>query len=296
MESIRNDTPTVGADAGSGCGGSPKVQVLPDVGHCRPHAASAGDGRADGLGDLDPGAGLRVVLGLALEGALELTAADFGDIRIFDAADSLRVVAQAGFEPDQVSRLATVRDEHAPFWRAATRGAQTTVEDALAAADSALLHQVAAAAGFRAVQSTPLIDHEGSVVGVVSAYSRNRGRRPQDDLRAMRTYALLAGEALAQARDRDRAAVEPEEREAVLRAWPRLVDHLDRTERAMEKVAQDTVNRIFSASMKLADAQGEVGDRFARERIAKATAELHEAITQIRSAAADAQRTWEVSF
>lgn len=301
MESIREDTVTVGPEAGVGRGESPKVQVLPGVACCRPHAASTSArpddaGEANRLGDLDPGEGLHVVLGLALEGALELTAADFGDIRLFDAAGQLRIVAQAGFGPDFVRRFATVHDEHATCWRAATLGAQATVEDVLTDEDFAPLREVAAAAGFRAVQSTPLIDHEGSVVGVVSTHFRSPGLRPQAELRAMRTYALLAGEALAQARDWGGVGVESGEREAVLRAWPHVVDHLDRTERAMAKVAQDTVNLIFSASMKLADAQSECGNRSAHDRIADATAELDEAITQVRSAAAGALRTWEVGF
>lgn len=305
MESIRKDTVTVGAPARAARRENPKVQVLPEVGRCRPGAASMrvppaeanpADGETQPLGDLDPGAGLAVVLGLALEGALELTAADFGDLQMFDGAGQLRIVAQAGFGPDYLRRFATVHDEHAACWRAATLGAQVTVDDVLTDEDFAPLREVAAAAGFRAVQSTPLIDHEGSVVGVVSTHFRSPGARPQSDLRAMRTYAFLAGEAIAQARDWGRVGVEPGEREAVLRAWPRLVEHLDRTEHAMAKAAQDTVNLVFSASMKLADAQGECASRFARDQIAAATAELDAAITQIRNAAADASRTWELDL
>lgn len=305
MESIREDTMTVGARAGAERRESPKVQVLPEVSRCRPRAASMrlspaevnrADGEADPLGDLDPGTGLGVVLGLALEGALELTAADFGDIRMFDGAGQLRLVAQAGFGPEYLHRFATVHDEHATSRRAATLGAQVTVDDVLADEDSMPLREVAVASGFRAVQSTPLIDHEGSVVGVVSTHFRSPGGRPQGDLRAMRTYGLLAGEAVAQARDWGRVGVEPSEREAVLRAWPRLVEHLDRTEQAMAKVAQDTVNLVFSASMKLADAQGECASRFARDQIADAIAEMDSAITQIRDAAASASRTWELDL
>lgn len=236
------------------------------------------------------------MLGLALEGALELTSADFGDVRLFDEAGQLRIVAQAGFGPEYVRRFAIVHDEHSTCWRAATLGAQTAVEDVRTDKDFAPLREVAAAAGFRAVQSTPLIDHEGSVVGVVSTHFRRPGPRPQGDLRAMRTYALLAGEAVAQARDWGGAGVEPSAREDVLRAWPQLVEHLDRTEHAMAKVTHDTVNLVFSASMKLAEAQGECGCRSAGDRIAAATTELDEAITQIRDVAAAVLRTWEVDL
>lgn len=305
MESIRKDTTAVGAQAGAQQRESPKVQILPEIGRCRPRAASTrllpvevdrADGEANPLGDLDPGAGLGMVLGLALEGALDLTSADFGDIQMFDGAGELRLVAQAGFGPDGLRRFATVHDEHAPCRRAAALGAQVTVDDVQTDEESAPLREAAAASGFRAVQSTPLIDHEGTVVGVVSTRFRSRGVMHQGDLRAMRIYALLAGEAVAQARDWGRVGVDPSEREAVLRAWPRLVEHLDRTEHETAKAAQETVNLVFSASMKLADAQSECASRYARDQIAEAIAEMDCAITQIRDAAVAASRTWELDL
>jgi GAF domain len=56
--------------------------------------------------------------------------------------------------------------------------------------------EIAAAAGFRAVQSTPLVDYAGHLIGMVSMHFQ-RPQRPSDrDLRIMELYADFAGEAL----------------------------------------------------------------------------------------------------
>jgi hypothetical protein len=56
--------------------------------------------------------------------------------------------------------------------------------------------EIAAAAGFRAVQSTPLVDYAGHLIGMVSTHFQ-RPQRPSDrDLRIMELYADFAGEAL----------------------------------------------------------------------------------------------------
>jgi hypothetical protein len=56
--------------------------------------------------------------------------------------------------------------------------------------------EIAAATGFRAVQSTPLVDYAGHLIGMVSAHFQ-RPHRPSDrDLRIMELYADFAGEAL----------------------------------------------------------------------------------------------------
>jgi GAF domain len=56
--------------------------------------------------------------------------------------------------------------------------------------------EIAAATGFRAVQSTPLVDYAGHLIGMVSTHFQ-RPHRPSDrDLRIMELYADFADEAL----------------------------------------------------------------------------------------------------
>lgn len=52
------------------------------------------------------------------------------------------------------------------------------------------------AAGFRAVQSTPLADSRGRLVGMVSTHWRHPGRPAGRDMRALELFGDLAGEAV----------------------------------------------------------------------------------------------------
>ena len=122
---------------------------------------------------------------------------DFGNIQIVDpATGSLRLVTQAGFGPEFLDYFAVVEDVHSTCGRAARQGAQTAVADIRADPGFTPHQEIAAAAGFRAVQSTPLVDYAGHLIGMVSTHFR-RPHRPSDrDQRIMGLYADFAGEAL----------------------------------------------------------------------------------------------------
>ena len=108
----------------------------------------------------------------------------------------LRLVTQAGFGPEFLDYFAVVEDVHSACGRAARQGAQTAVGDVRADPGFRPHREIAAAAGFRAVQSTPLVDYAGHLIGMVSTHFR-RPHRPSDrDLRIMELYADFAGEAL----------------------------------------------------------------------------------------------------
>ena len=92
--------------------------------------------------------------------------------------------------------FAVVEDVHSTCGRAARQGAQTAVADIRADPGFTPHREIAAAAGFRAVQSTPLVDCAGHQIGMVSTHFR-RPHRPSDrDLRIMELFADFAGEAL----------------------------------------------------------------------------------------------------
>ena len=79
--------------------------------------------------------------------------------------------------------------------RAAKVCAQTVVADVRSDPGFGPHREIAAAAGFRAVQSTPLTDYAGRLVGVVSTHFRRPHRPSVRDLRLMGLYADFAGEA-----------------------------------------------------------------------------------------------------
>ncbi len=141
---------------------------------------------------------LSSLLPQVLAGALALTGADFGNVQIADpATGSLMLVTQAGFGPEFLEYFAVVNgDSQSVCGRAAKRCAQTVVADVRSDPAFVPHREIAAGAGFRAVQSTPLTDYAGRLIGVVSTHFR-RPHRPSDrDLRLMELYADFAGEAV----------------------------------------------------------------------------------------------------
>ena len=89
-----------------------------------------------------------------------------------------------------------MEDVHSACGRAARQGAQTAVGDVRADPGFRPHREIAAAAGFRVVQSTPLVDYAGHLIGMASTHFQ-RPHRPSDrDLRIMELYADFAGEAL----------------------------------------------------------------------------------------------------
>jgi GAF domain len=138
------------------------------------------------------------LLGKVLEGALSLTGADYGNIQIIDpATGSLSIVTQAGFGPDFLDYFAVVDDEGCACGRAAKNGAQVVVDDVYTDPGFAPHREIAAASGFRAVQSTPLADYAGRLVGMVSTHFQRPHRPSGRDLRVLELYGDFAGAAAA---------------------------------------------------------------------------------------------------
>jgi hypothetical protein len=154
------------------------------------------------LGDVTGGLGdvpsLSSLLPRVLDGALSLMGADFGTLQVLDpVTGSLRLVTQSGLDPGFLEYFAVVDDGHSACGRAARKGTQVVIADTDTDPGFAPHRGVAAASGFRAVQSTPLADKAGHLVGVVSTHFR-RPCCPADlDLQIMELYADVAGQAIA---------------------------------------------------------------------------------------------------
>ncbi len=82
--------------------------------------------------------------------------------------------------------------------RAATTRRQILISDTRTEPSFAAHLDVADAAHFRAVQSTPLYSHTNELVGVVSTHFPRPGRPANDVLRALRVYSDVAGGLIAQ--------------------------------------------------------------------------------------------------
>ena len=142
---------------------------------------------------------LSSLLPRVLDGLMSLTGADHGNIQLLDPATGMmRLVTQAGFGPEFLDYFAVVGGEDGSVCgRAARQCAQTVITDVRADPDFAPHREIAATSGFRGVQSTPLIDYAGHLIGMVSTHYQ-RPHRPSDrDLRLIELYADFAGEAVS---------------------------------------------------------------------------------------------------
>ena len=148
--------------------------------------------------ELGTAPGLDSLLPRILDRALLLMGADFGHIQLLDpAAGVLRIVAQSGFGPEFLDYFAVVDDDRTAGGRAARSGVQAVIADVSTDPGSLPHRAVAAAAGFQAVQSTPLAEGSGRLIGAISTYFRRPHHPSGRDLRIMELYGNVAGEAVA---------------------------------------------------------------------------------------------------
>lgn len=208
---------------------------------------------------------LGALLPRVLDGALALIGADFGNIQLLDpVSGSLRIVTQFGFRSRFLDHFAVVEDDNnSACGRAVASGAQVVVADVDRDLGFAPHHEVAAAAGFRAVQSTPLVTASGRLVGMMSTHFRHRYRPPEQDLLRMERQARWAGQAIATRL----GLAEPE---------PRGGPTVDR-------MLSDLVARLFSVGLSVAGARSIVGGGPADERLAVATDEIDDIIRDVQA-------------
>jgi len=144
---------------------------------------------------------LEILANLALEKMLSLGRADRGNLQLADpVSGALRIIGQHGFDEEFLAHFAVVDDDQTACGRAATRNAQVVISDVITDRRFEPHRGIAAASGFRAVQSTPLVDKHGQLVGVVSTHYPDPFAPSARDLRIIRRYADLVGQVLSSRR------------------------------------------------------------------------------------------------
>jgi two-component system CheB/CheR fusion protein len=133
-----------------------------------------------------------------LRAAVEITEAQMGDIQQYDPAAGFRIAAHVGLGQPLVEYFAQV-DPHADAASAQALSSRqrVLVEDVTTSplfADSPS-RQVLLAAGARAVQSTPLLDRSGQLLGMFSTHYRTPHRFGEEELRWLDLLARHAGDA-----------------------------------------------------------------------------------------------------
>jgi PAS domain S-box-containing protein len=140
-----------------------------------------------------------------LDASIAVQQADFGNIQVYDPAiGALEIVAQRGFKQDFLNafRIVGIDDESA-WARAMRQGKQVTIEDVENDPAYVPYRETAAAAGFRAVQSTPLVSRRGDLMGILSTHFRRPHLPTQRKLRMLDLYARQAADVIERLRIED---------------------------------------------------------------------------------------------
>ena len=108
-----------------------------------------------------------------LAAATALLRSDKGHVQLLGHDGVLRIVAQHGFERAFLEAFREVTQEHpGAAGRALRTGRRVIIEDVDADEQYAPLRDVARAAGYRAVQSTPIMSRDGRRLGMISTHFR----------------------------------------------------------------------------------------------------------------------------
>jgi hypothetical protein len=209
-----------------------------------------------------------LLFGEVLEGALSLAGADRGNLQLLNPmTGSLRIVAEHGFGAEFLEYFAVVEDDRSACGRVVKCQAQTVIADITTDPGFAPHRAIAAASGFRAVLSTPLIGLDGRLMGVISTHYPHPYYPSARERQVMTRYGELAGRVMA-----DQLTASPDGR-----AGGRLSGPVAALGRAAQ--AHDNAARAHERSV-----QAGVGDVAEHKRLA----EFHWA-----AAAADRQRAEE---
>ena len=151
-----------------------------------------------------------------LHATIELQSADFGNVQLYNPQNrTLQIVAQHGFKQEFLDHFHEVLVD-STCGQSLQRGSRVIVDDVQTDAAFEPDRQIAASAGYRAVQSTPLFSRSGQPLGIISTHFRLPHRPTQREFRLTDLYARQAAE-----------LIEIKQAETRLREYEKVVEGLD---------------------------------------------------------------------
>ncbi|HKD81085.1 MAG TPA: ATP-binding protein [Candidatus Angelobacter sp.] len=142
---------------------------------------------------------LQFLLDEILDATIELQNADFGNVQLYDSETrAFEIVAQRGFKQDFLDYFRSINDTAASYGRVLVESTRVIIEDVECDPRFEPHRAIAAAAGFRAVQSTPLFTRSGKPLGMLSTHFRQPHRPSERQLRLTDLYARQAADMIEQ--------------------------------------------------------------------------------------------------
>jgi PAS domain S-box-containing protein len=131
-----------------------------------------------------------------LQEAVLTSRAAFGNVQLYNShTHSLEIIVHSGFGEDFLYHFRTVRiDEGSACSQALESGERIIIEDVELEPAYEPHQEMAAATGYRAVQSTPLKNRKGDVIGMLSTHFSQPHRPSERELRLLDLYARHAAD------------------------------------------------------------------------------------------------------
>jgi GAF domain-containing protein len=131
-----------------------------------------------------------------LDLSVALTNADYGNVQLMNWKRGwLEIKAQRGFQDEFLNFFKWVKlDDGTACARAVQDRGAIIIEDVAADVQFSPYLQIARRAGFRAVQSTPLVSTSGALVGIVSTHFRRQHRPDPPQIVALNRMAQMAAD------------------------------------------------------------------------------------------------------
>ena len=144
------------------------------------------------------------VLDCLLNLSLNLVEADFGNVQLVDwKSGCLEIKAQRGFDYEFLNFFEWVKLQDGTACARALRNRDAIIiEDVTLDPQFAPCREIISRAGFRAVQSTPLISSSGALVGILSTHFAMPYRPTDQQMLAIKTAAQLVADAIIRLRAR----------------------------------------------------------------------------------------------
>jgi PAS domain S-box-containing protein len=155
---------------------------------------------------------LQALLEEVLSATIALQNADFGNVQLYNPeTQALEIVANHGLSTEFLEYFSNVRAGNGSCGKALHLRERVVVEDVLNDPGYDALRDIAAATGYRAVQSTPLFTRKGEPLGMISTQFRQPHRPSDRELRLTDLYARQAAEMIelkrAESKLREQAAM-----------------------------------------------------------------------------------------
>jgi len=219
---------------------------------------------------------LQLLLEEVLNATMTLQDADFGTVQLYNPQiRALEIVAHRGFQQNFLEYLSRVHDSSSACGRALEERERVIIEDVETDPRFEPHRPIAALAGFRAVQSTPLFSRSGEPLGMISTHFRQVHRPSERDLRLTDLYARPAAEMI----DRKRRE------EALLDSELRLRLALEDRERLSLDLHDNVIQSIYAIGMALESCHYLIKEDpgIAARRLQRSIADLNGVIKEVRN-------------